>query len=219
MKIKKVMVIVCLLLFMSMNYFYDSYPDTVPCLTNDDIQKLRAGTIIITKQKQKTGDGQIARVTGAICIHKPINEVWKCLMDWESMPRYVDSLDYYNIVAKMSDDVLIIEGQLHVTFIKFRYTLIVNSNKSKYYQQWRLLQHSDITRYNLQNKTNPNSGGIKNIEGYQYCVPYDDTTTILYYAPVVAVSVPVPGFIEDSLTKKSIKDYLYGIKNYLEKVK
>jgi len=217
MKMKKVMVTVCLLLFMSMNIFYDAYPDTLPGLTHDDIQKLQAGTIIITQQKQNTADSQIARVTGAICIHKPINEVWKCLVDWETMPRYVDSLDYYKVIAKMTDDVWIIEGQLHVTFIKFRYTLIVNSNKSKYYQQWRLLQHNDIAQYNLQNKTNPNSGGIKNIEGYQYCIPCNDTTTILYYAPVVAVSVPVPGFIEDSLTKKSIRDYLYGIKNYLEK--
>ncbi|HQG43701.1 MAG TPA: hypothetical protein PLE64_13415, partial [Spirochaetota bacterium] len=125
MKMKKVMVTVCLLLFMSMNIFYDAYPDTLPGLTHDDIQKLQAGTIIITQQKQNTADSQIARVTGAICIHKPINEVWKCLVDWETMPRYVDSLDYYKVIAKMTDDVWIIEGQLHVTFIKFRYTLIV----------------------------------------------------------------------------------------------
>lgn len=188
-------------------------------LSPEERKTLKTGNIIITKQKQQLTSGQIARVVGIILINKNIDAVWKSITDWEAMPNYVDSLDYYHIISKIKQNVSVIEGQIHVAFIKLRYTLLVANHKDEYYQSWRLINEQDIQQYNLKSIVKTNSSGIQNIEGYQYCIPYDDDSTILYYAPVVSVSVPVPGFIEYTLTNKSIKDYLYGIKSYVEKGK
>lgn len=188
-------------------------------LSPEEIKTLKSGSIIITKQKQQLNSGQIARVVGIILINKDIDAVWKSITDWEAMPNYVDSLDYYHIISKIKQNVSVIEGQIHVAFIKLRYTLLVANHKDEYYQSWRLINEQDIQQYNLKSIVKTNSTGIQNIEGYQYCIPYGDDSTILYYAPVVSVSVPVPGFVEDTLTNKSIKDYLYGLKSYLEEGK
>ncbi|MEW6525368.1 MAG: hypothetical protein AB1444_01715 [Spirochaetota bacterium] len=197
--------------------YYNAYSNNFPSdLSKEDINALKAGNSIIKKYKQKTQEGEMARVVGAILIQKPVEEVWKCILDWEHMSHYVDGLDYYKVLTKINGTTSVIEGQIHVTFLKFRYTLIVQNQKNNYFQKWRLLSDDDIKLYNITNHINPHSSGIRNIEGYQYCISMDDNTTLLYYAPVVEVSVPVPGFVENSLTKKSIKDYLYGIKNYLE---
>jgi len=197
--------------------YYNVYSDVDNSpLKKAELQSLREGNIVIKKQKTKTQEGQIARVAGAILIQKPIQEVWKCTLDWERMPQYVDTLDYYTVLAKINHNTSVIEGQIHVAFFKFNYTLIVSNDERNYYQKWQLINESDIAQYNIQKNIKPASTGIKNIEGYQYCIPLDDNNTILYYAPVVEVSVPVPGFIENNLTQKSIKDYLYGIKRYLE---
>lgn len=215
---KKNLFIIFLLLCVIVTMQVDTYSDNVFfILSESDMQSLKAGNILIKKQKQKTDNGEIARVMGAIIIHKPAEEVWTFLMDWEKMPTYVEGLDYYKVIARLPNNISIIEGQIHVTFLKIRYTLIVSNNKNKYYQQWQLISQKDIIEHNLQNVIKPHSNGIKKIEGYQYCVPFGNNATIIYYAPIVEVSVPVPGFIENSLTQKSIKDYLYGIKNYLEK--
>ncbi|MCX8124578.1 MAG: hypothetical protein N3F66_10505 [Spirochaetes bacterium] len=218
MSYSKMQVIAMLLLLSILMGFNNIYSDNLLAeLTQEDIASLYAGNIIVKKHTQKTPQGEIARVVGAIQIQKPIEEVWKCILDWESMSHYVDGLDYYKVITKINSTTWVIEGQIHVVFLKFRYTLIVNNQKSKYFQQWRLISDSDCKEYKIKDAISPHSSGIKNIEGYQYCIPLDDKSTILYYAPVVEVSVPVPGFIENSLTQKSIKDYLYGVKKYLEK--
>lgn len=187
--------------------------------SSEEIETLKKGSVIITKQKQKYGDTEIAKVVGVILIKKNVNAVWQTLLDWEAMPNYVDSLDYYKTIHKIKHNISVIEGQIHITFVKLLYTLLVISNKETYYQSWRLINEQDIKQYNLKDMVKPASSGIQKIEGYQYCIPYDKDSTILYYAPVVVVSVPVPGFVENTLANKSIKDYLYGIKRYLEQGK
>lgn len=188
-------------------------------LSKDEVDALKGENIIIKKYKQKTPHGEIARIIGAIRIQESAEKVWRCILNWEKMSEYVDGLDYYKLISHINNNTSIIEGQIRVAFFKFRYTLLVQNQKDSYFQQWRLLSSDDTKVYNLQNSINLHSSGIKNIEGYQCCIPLDQSTTILYYAPIVEVSVPVPGFVESSLTQKSIKDYLYGIKRYLEKVK
>lgn len=213
----KIICVLVILVFGLLVLYHNAYADIDNSLLKQaDVQSLREGNIVIKKQKSKTQEGEIARVAGAILIQKPIQEVWKCILDWERMPQYVDTLDYYTVLAKINHNTSIIEGQIHVAFLKFNYTLLVSNDERNYYQKWQLISENDIVQYNIQKNIKPASTGIKNIEGYQYCIPLDDNNTIVYYAPVVEVSVPVPGFVENNLTQKSIKDYLYGIKRYLE---
>ncbi|HOM10317.1 MAG TPA: hypothetical protein PLV81_09230 [Spirochaetota bacterium] len=213
----KIICVLVILVFGLLVLYHNAYADVDNSLLKQaDIQSLREGHIVIKKQKSKTQEGEIARVAGAILIQKPIQEVWKCILDWERMPQYVDTLDYYTVLAKINHKTSIIGGQIHVAFLKFNYTLLVSNDERNYYQKWQLISENDIVQYNIQKNIKPASTGIKNIEGYQYCIPLDDNNTIVYYAPVVEVSVPVPGFVENNLTQKSIKDYLYGIKRYLE---
>ncbi|NMB65879.1 MAG: hypothetical protein GYA16_13525 [Spirochaetes bacterium] len=213
----KIICVLVILVFGLLVLYHNAYADIDNSLLKQaDVQSLREGNIVIKKQKSKTQEGEIARVAGAILIQKPIQEVWKCILDWERMPQYVDTLDYYTVLAKINHNSSIIEGQIHVAFLKFNYTLLVSNDERNYYQKWQLISENDIVQYNIQKNIKPASTGIKNIEGYQYCIPLDDNNTIVYYAPVVEVSVPVPGFVENNLTQKSIKDYLYGIKRYLE---
>lgn len=213
----KIICVLVILVFGLLVLYHNAYADVDNSLLKQaDVQSLREGNIVIKKQKSKTQEGEIARVAGAILIQKPIQEVWKCILDWERMPQYVDTLDYYTVLAKINRNTSIIEGQIHVAFLKFNYTLLVSNDERNYYQKWQLISENDIVQYNIQKNIKSASTGIKNIEGYQYCIPLDDNNTIVYYAPVVEVSVPVPGFVENNLTQKSIKDYLYGIKRYLE---
>ncbi len=217
MRVKKYILIICVIvldiLLLSDSSFsnYTSYD-----LSKAEIQSLQTGNIIVKKYKYKTQEGEIARVVGAILIHKGVEEVWMCITDWERMPQYVDTLDYYKVLERLNHSTSVIEGQIHIAFLKFRYTLIVQNEKEKFYQQWHLLSETAKKQYNIKQPLQPHSKGIKNIEGYQYLLPIDNNTTVLYYAPIVEVTVPVPAFVENGLTQKSMKDYLYGIKKYLE---
>ena len=57
------------------------------------------------------------------------------------------------------------------------------------------------------------SFGIQSIEGFEYLEPYDNgKKTIYYYAPVVEVSIPVPSFLEQSISESSLPDYVLAIK-------
>ena len=57
---------------------------------------------------------------------------------------------------------------------------------------------------------------LKNIEGFGQIKAYNDIQTIYYYAPIVEVSAPIPGFVEDIISKISLSRYLEAIKSKAE---
>ena len=55
------------------------------------------------------------------------------------------------------------------------------------------------------------------IQEFEYIEPYGDgSRTRYYYALIVAVSMPVPGWIERRLSKSSLNEYMEGIRQRVE---
>lgn len=193
---------------------------------NYDRVKLEAGKLQVFTQKYRLkGGGEGKRVIGVLLIDAPPARVWKALEDWDSMGAYVKSLVYYKTVhrrAPITDTgtgISFIEGKLKAAFLTITYTLEVKFYKSHYYQEWRMVKDADVKKYRSRKiPLKENSSSVKDIRGFEYIKPYGDgSKTIYYYAPIVEVSIPVPGFVERSISKSSLNEYMLGIKKKVEK--
>ncbi len=190
-----------------------------------DQKKLDAGKIQTFTQKLDA-DGKRKRVVGVMLIDAPVPHVWAVLEDWEAMGEFVDSLEYYKTVKVLKPvgenrvGESLIEGLLKVAFIKIHYTLKVTFDEQNLRQEWRLVRANKIPEYGKQNiKVNKSSAILKNIEGFGYIEPYKEGKTIYYYAPIVEVSGPIPGWAERKISKSSLREYMKGVKKQAEQMK
>lgn len=191
-----------------------------------DHHKLDAGKIqtIITQMPSDTGKRK--RVIGIMLINAPPDIVWNVLKNWDEMSEFVPSLEYYKtirVLTPVKKDVAgesLIEGLLKVAFLKIRYTLKVTFDEKNLRQDWRLVTEKEISEYAVQNITiNKSSAILKNIEGFEYIEPYaDGRKTLYYYAPVVEVAGPVPGWIERKISEGSLTEYMEGVKKKAEQM-
>lgn len=188
---------------------------------NLDQKKLLAGELQTFEQILKSSEGgSKKRVVGVILLDAPPTEVWKILSNWDNMNSFVKSLSYYKTIhvvkplKKGSVGESIIEGKLKNRFVPV-YTIDVKFDEPNLRQDYRLLTVAEINSLKQQNiKVQDPGSGIKNIEGFGYLEPYNNgTQTIYYYAPVIESSMPVPGWVETSITKSSLNEYMYGIRD------
>ena len=169
------------------------------------------------------GKGETKGVMGVLLINAPYDIVWDVISDWEAQGDYVPGLEYFKVkhlFPGASESVWhsLVEGQLDIPFVDFRYTLDARFNKEQGIMLWNLLQQEDIERFK-QEKVDvriSDEKSLKNIEGFGQIEAYNDYQTIYYYAPIVEVSAPVPGFVEDIISKVSLNRYLHAIKNRAE---
>ncbi len=187
--------------------------------------KLEAGKLQVFTQKYKLKDGGDGkRVVGVLLIDAPPSKVWDVLENWDAMGAYVKSLIYYKTVHKKNPittggtGISYIEGKLKAAFLTIIYTLEVKFYKSQNYQEWRMVGKKEAAQYRSINiPVKDNSSSVKDIRGFEYIEPYGDgSKTIYYYAPIVEVSMPVPGFVERSISKSSLNEYMLGVKKKVE---
>jgi len=190
--------------------------------------KLEAGKLQVFTQKYRLKDGgEGKRVIGVMLIDATPAKVWKALENWDAMGAYVKSLIYYKTIHRKSPitdngiGISLIEGKLKAAFLTILYTLEVKFYKSHYYQEWRMVRKEEGAAYRAKNiPVKENKGSVKNIKGFEYIEPYGDgSKTIYYYAPIVEVSIPVPGFVERSISKSSLNEYMLGVKKKVEQGK
>lgn len=186
-----------------------------------DEKKLNAGKIQTFVYEDDTNGNSIRkRVVGVVLLDGPVSTVWEVLEDWDAMGDNVPSLKYNKTIkvlhsdAKQSLKESLIESLLEIAFVKIIYTLHVRFDKQNLRQDWWLVTDREVLDYAKKNISVKESSGIlKNIEGFQYIEPYGDgNKTIYYYAPIVEISGPIPGWIENKITKSSLEDYLEAIK-------
>jgi len=166
------------------------------------------------------GQGKKKRVVGVLLINASPDTVWQVLVNWDSMGEFIPSLDYYRTIKVLSPlgkglaGRSLIEGKLSFALFSVQYTLDVIFDEPDKLQQWCMLTDDEVINYNKKSiAVKRSSGGLKNIEGFEYIEPYDNgAKTIYYYAPIVETSVPLPGFVERSISKSTLSDYMEAIK-------
>lgn len=191
---------------------------------NYDNQKLLRGELQVFEHLYDVqGKGKKKRIIGVLLINAPQNAVWSIIEDWDSMSSFVPEVVYQKtkIILSSSGEKreTIIESKLNILmFLNVYYILQVRFDKLNFREDWSLIPDEKITEYNAAGfDLHNNTAGIKDIEGVEYLEPFNNGSgTIYFYSPVVETSIPVPGFIETALSKKSVADFMLSVKKKAE---
>jgi len=205
-----------------------SYASNIPLIDVQlDKKKLANGDLQTFVETLETkGEGGKKRVIGIVMINAKQHEVWNVIKNWDSYGEFVPGLKYYKTLQQKSfpdkPDTFqsYIEGyiKIPVPFIRKTYTLDVIFDRPNYFIQWQLIGNKRINELNTQGLTvAKNSRVLQNIEGFSYLRPYENgQKTIIYYAPVVEISIPVPQRVERFLSGTIMKGFMEAIKNRAE---
>ncbi|HQP30832.1 MAG TPA: SRPBCC family protein [Deltaproteobacteria bacterium] len=190
-----------------------------------DRKTLEAGKLqTFTYEYKVEGQGKKKRGVGVILIDAPPERVWEYLLKWDSMGEFVPGLDYYKTIqslrpiAKGAVGESLIEGKLKFPMLTIKYTLDVRFDEPNLRQDWRLITPEEVDEFARKGiKTTRATGGIKNIEGFEYLEPYaGGSKTIYYYAPIVETAVPIPAFVERLLANSTLPGYVESVKKRVE---
>jgi len=211
---------------------------TLPCRTaaasgeglekpdiNYDRAVLEQGKLQTFTYKYPLADGGTGeRVIGVLLINAPPAMVWMALEDWEAMSEFVPDFEYYKTVyvepstSNSSRTMAYIEGKLKIAFFSILYNLRVVFDKQHLWQKWDLVDEAEEKELKAKGvNLSPSSSFLRSVRGFEYIEPYGDgSRTVYYYAPVVEVSMPVPGWIERRIAKSSLTEYMEGLKKKVE---
>lgn len=190
-----------------------------------DKKTLEAGKIqTFTYEYKAEGQGAKKRGVGVILIDAPPAVVWDYLLKWDSMGEFVPGLDYYKTIsairpiAKGVVGESLIEGKLKFPMLTVKYTLDITFDEPNLRQDWRLITQNEADEYAKKGlKITRASGGIKNIEGFEYLEPYaGGSKTVYYYAPIVETSMPIPAFLERLVANSTLPGYVESVKKRVE---
>lgn len=170
------------------------------------------------------GEGETRGVMGVLLIKAPYDMVWEVISNWEAQGDFVPGLEYFRVkhVFPEGSDIRwrsLVEGKLDIPFVSFRYTLDAQFDKTQGTMIWNMLDADDIKQFKAQaiDVRQSDEDSLKNIEGFGQIRAYGDLQTVYYYAPIVEVSAPIPGFVEDIISKISLSRYLEAIREKAEK--
>ncbi|MDX1695980.1 MAG: SRPBCC family protein [Ketobacteraceae bacterium] len=170
------------------------------------------------------GEGETRGIMGVMLINAPYDVVWEVISDWEAQGEFVPGLEYFKVKHVFSGATdeewrSLVEGQLDIPFVSFRYTLDARFDKDAGTMRWTMLDKEDIKDYKARDidVRESDEDSLKNIEGFGRIKSYNDIQTVYYYAPVVEVSAPIPGFVEDIISRISLSRYLEAIRDKAEK--
>ena len=170
------------------------------------------------------GNGVKKRCVGVILIDATPAVVWEYLLQWDSMGEFVPGLEYYKTVVSLKTiekgavGESLIEGKLKFPVLTVKYTLKVTFDEPHFRQDWRLVTPSEVDAFSRKGiDMVRSSGGVKNIEGFEYLEPYcAGDKTIYYYAPIVETAVPMPAFVERFIMNSTLPGYMEGVKKRIE---
>ena len=187
-------------------------------------KKLRKQEIqTFEKTFEHPGEGETRGIMGVMLIDAPYDVVWEVISNWEAQGDFVPGLEYFKVKHIFPDGTQtewrsLVEGKLDIPFVSFRYTLDAQFDKTAGTMVWNMLDQEDIEQFRKDDidvrKSDEDS--LKNIEGFGQIKAYNDIQTIYYYAPIVEVSAPIPGFVEDIISRVSLSRYLEAIKSRAE---
>jgi len=218
-------IIIILSLLFCISYLYAS---NVPVIdVQIDQKKLANGDLQTFVETLETkGDGGKKRVIGILLINATQKEVWNIIKNWDAYGEFVPGLKYYKTLYKKTipdkpgSFQSYIEGyiKIPVPFIRKTYTLDVNFDRHNYLINWQLVGNNQIEELKKQGLTPSRSSRVlQNIEGFSYLKPFENgKKTVIYYAPVVEISIPVPQRVERFLSGTIMKGFMEAIKNRAE---
>jgi len=195
-----------------------------------DQQRLKNGELQTFVEPLKSdGPGGKKRVVGVIMIEATQEEVWTVITDWDAYGEYVPGVKYYKTIKKTvfrkhpEYFQSFVEGyiQIPVPFIRKTYTLDALFDQKNFFIRWELVTYDRIQALNKQGLSlTKSSSVVQNIAGFSYLKPFDNATkTVLYYAPVVEINIPVPQSVERFLSGTILSDFMEAIKNRVENQK
>lgn len=187
-------------------------------------KKLRKQEIqTFEKTFHNPGKGETRGIMGVMLIDAPYDVVWEVISNWEGQGDFVPGLEYFKVKHIFPNGTQmewqsLVEGKLDIPFVSFRYTLDAQFDKTAGTMVWNMLDEAEIEKYQQEkiDVRKSDEDSLKNIEGFGQIKAYNDIQTIYYYAPIVEVSAPIPGFVEDIISKISLSRYLEAIKSKAE---
>lgn len=192
--------------------------------TIDDTKLKKQEIQTFEKNFENPDKGQVKGIMGVLLINAPYDVVWDVISNWEAQSDFVPGLEYFKVKHVFPGSTptqwhSLVEGQLDIPFVSFRYTLDAQFDKNNGTMIWNMLKPEDIKKYQEQNVDvrKSDEDRLKNIEGFGQIRSLNDWQTVYYYAPIVEVSAPIPGFVEDIISKISLSKYLESIKEKAEK--
>ncbi len=190
-----------------------------------DHQRLERGKMQTEKRAfQLEGVGERKVVIGVQLIDAPPERLWAVISHVEGQKAYVPNLErfetiltkqrrpgYRNILANV---------ELDVPFVTVRYTLDMEIDHRARSLRWTLVDNASVKAYRRRDiPALRASGGLRSIVGRAFIEPYprDPGKSLYYYVNYVQTDMPIPGFIERMLTKKTLRDYMASVKVQVER--
>jgi len=169
-------------------------------LTEEQVQKLKQGEIIILHQEKEGKEGE-RLIKAVMILNQSIDEVFNFLCQTERQEEYLPRLER-SILIEEDENGNITEFRIKALFINIIY---------------RVRHHYDPKHYRLYWELDPNfDNDIKHLEGYYQLYKINEHQTLARYATVVILSDLIPRSIQELLTKKDLPQSLGAVKKWID---
>lgn len=173
-------------------------------ITEEEWKRLQRGKIVTVKEEEARTDESLAgRVFAYGVIPFPPQTVWNVLSDYDNWDQFLPKTEDVYVTA-VSGDRLWLYHHIKVMWKDIVYTTI-------YEFEPRVGKASWVLEKDMEHD-------IADTEGFWEMVPVNKGKfTLVTYHAKVETGLPVPGFVEDFLTKKSLPQIVEGLRDEVEK--
>ncbi len=177
----------------------------LPTLTDKDEEKLREGKLFLTTERDAAADGA-GTITGLIEIDGAPEDVWKVLLDFESIPQSSKAVKEAN---RYADDrgsphrIINMQYMVKVAWVEITYHIHHDYFADQGYLVWTLDEAKD--------------NGIElTIGSFSTWPGSAPGKTRFLYRTRVSTGRSIPDWVEEDLSEGSLKSYIRYVKKQVE---
>jgi len=170
-------------------------------LTPAQIQKVKAGEIVIMGADQPQGDEAKRYIRAAMILNQPIDTAWALFRHTEKQEQYLPEL-VKSTLAEDHGNWDRIDFFVKILFVNINYRDIHHYEPENYYFYWAL----DPDHKN----------DLKQQEGYWRLYKLDDKRTLGRYGTIVQLSDLIPKSIMETMTKQNLPVDMAAVKKYID---
>jgi carbon monoxide dehydrogenase subunit G len=170
-------------------------------LTPENLKKVEAGEMATLFDRNKEGGKSAGQGIVIGLINKPMDAVWKVLLDVNAHPEYMPRVVKTEVYDTGTEEIGVKET-LKILYKSVSYHVLQRNDETTHKSTWRL----DPGKKN----------DIADTYGYWALFPHGDTQTIAVYAVHVDSGLPVPQIVEDFLGRQDLPGVVRAVKNRTE---
>lgn len=190
-----------------------------------DHQRLQRGKMQTERRAlEVAGVGERKVVIGVQLIDAPPERLWAVISHVEGQKAYVPNLERFETIhtkqVRPGYRNILANVELDVPFANIRYTLDMEIDHRARSLRWTLVDKPSGKAYRKRGiPALRANGGLLSIVGRSFIEPYprDPGKSLYYYVNYVQTDMPIPGFVERMLTKKTLRDYMASVKVQVER--